>query len=112
MAYAGRFGFLIPALLFRIESRSPNRRRLTLGGQNRTPKVSRKRWTKLGNTLTRQPHVVLRQRRNAIGNIVMLSGVELIRRLISGTIVLQRPQYSAANDYQRDRNSSCENLAR
>src|SRR3954453_610850 len=99
MAYSGCFSFLIPALLFRI-SRSADRRRLALGGKNWPAKVSRKRRTELRDRLACHTGIVFRQRRNAIGNIVTLGAIELIRRLVSRAIALQRPQHSSADDKQ------------
>src|SRR5882757_7662046 len=103
MAYSGCFGFLIPALLFRIRSCSADRRRLALSSKNWPAKVSRERRTELRDGLACHTRVVLRQRRNAIGNIVMLGTVEFIGRLASRAIALQRPQHRSADDKKGNR---------
>jgi len=72
MAYSGCFGFLVPALLFRIQSRSADRWRLALSSKNRPAKVSGERRTELRDGLACDTRIVLRQRCNTIGNIVML----------------------------------------
>ena len=112
MADTGCFGFLIPALLFRIWSCRADRRRLALSSKNWPAKVSRERRTELRDGLACHTRVVFRQRRNAIGNIVMLGAIELIGRPVSGAIVLQGPQHSSADDKQGNRAPSRQNLPR
>ncbi|GAH36780.1 unnamed protein product, partial [marine sediment metagenome] len=100
MADAGCFGLLIPALLFWI---SADRRRLALGRKDRPTEVPGKRRTQLRDWLAWNTSVVLRQRRNTVGDIVMVGTVKLIGRRVSVTIVLQRPQHGSADDKQGDR---------
>jgi hypothetical protein len=95
MADAGCLRLLIPVLLFRIDA---HRRRLTLGSEDGSTEVPRERRTKLRDWLAWNASVVLRQRRYAIGNIVMVGAVELISRLVSRTSVLQRPQYGSPDN--------------
>jgi hypothetical protein len=86
MTDAGCFGLLIPALLVRI---SAARRRLAVSGKDRSTEVTGERRTKLRDWLARNASIVLRQGRNAVGNIVMVGAVKLIGRLISSTIALK-----------------------
>jgi hypothetical protein len=88
MAYAGRFGFLIPALQFRIRSDDADHWRLALSGKDWPAKVSRERRTKLRSWLAWNARVIFRQRRDAIGDVMMVGAVELIGRLTSGAIAL------------------------
>src|SRR5207237_1404021 len=108
----GCFGFLIPALLFGIWSRAAGRWRQALCSEDRSAKVSRERWTELRDGLARNTCVILRQRRDAVGNIMMVGAIELIGRLVSRAIALQRPQHSSADDKQGNCASSRQNLAR
>ncbi|MGY2805600.1 hypothetical protein ACVIHF_002330 [Bradyrhizobium sp. USDA 4506] len=109
MADAGCLGLLIPALLVRI---SADRRRLALSGKYRSTEVPGERRTKLRNWLARNASIVLRQRRNTVGNIVVVGTVKLIGSLIAGAIVLQRPQHRSADDKQGNRAPAGQNLPR
>jgi len=60
-----------------------------LSGKDRSTEVTGERRTKLRDWLARNASIVLRQGRNAVGNIVMVGAVKLIGRLISSTIALK-----------------------
>jgi hypothetical protein len=107
MADTSSFRLLIPALLFRI---SADRRRLSLGCKDRPTKVPRKRRPQLRDWLAWNASVVLRQRRNTVGDIVMVGTVKLIGRLVSRAILLQRPQHGSSDDKQGDRAPSRQNF--
>ncbi|BBC02134.1 hypothetical protein BE61_75960 [Bradyrhizobium elkanii USDA 61] len=109
MANAGCLRLLVSALLFRI---SPDRRRVALGSKDWPTEVAREWRTKLRYWLARNASIILRQRRKAIGNIVMVSAVEFIGRLVSGTIVLQRPQDCSTNDKEGKRTPSGQDFSR
>ncbi|SCB52464.1 hypothetical protein GA0061099_103310 [Bradyrhizobium yuanmingense] len=109
MTDAGCFGLLLPALLVRITT---NRRGLALGGKDRSTEVARKRRTKLRDWLPRSASIVLWQSCNAVRNIVMISAIKLINRLVSWSIVLQRPQDRAADSKQGNRTPSSQDFSR
>jgi hypothetical protein len=86
MADTGSFTFLVSSLLVRIGAAWCQ---LALSCKDRPAKVARERWTKLRDGLRCSAGVVLRQRRDAIGNVVMVGAVELVSRLGSGMVAPQ-----------------------
>ena len=77
---------------------------------DRTPQVSWQWRPKPGN-VARNAGIVLRQRRQAICDIVMIRAVEFVRRRIARMVAPERPQHRARDEQQSQRGAAGKHLA-
>jgi hypothetical protein len=95
-ARPSRLGFLIGALLLGVKT---DRRRLAFRCDDGMSKVPGQ-WRPEPGDVAGNPGIILRQRCQAIRNIVVVRAVELVRRRIVRVVAPKRPQHRTRDEQQ------------